>query len=474
MIDEHKKVILNKYERSLNQGERFWPDSIYKDLVVSFAIFLLLVGLAAFLGVPGEPKADPSDASYVPKPEWYFLFLFKFLALYGQIPWLGKIEWIATALIPGTAVLAILVLPLIDKNPYRHYSRRVLAITAGLVSVVAIVVLTLISDIPTAEGAGGGMTLGTLFQFLAGVIVPGLATLTLVGLAFLTRRAAFDAKRLQIWVAGVSSAAMLVLAILVLIITPPVKAAEETAVAGSLPEQILAGQDQYSVQCVECHGSEGEGGEIKGVEGLEQVVLAPINATDVMYTFTDDTLFNIIAYGQPDQGMPPFGKAYGGELSPSDIDSLVAFMRYTWDDRAELPAEVVQANAVPTLGPEEVPSYAVHIEPVFKRYCVSCHRPGKKNNNYLMRTYEEVIDTGDNAPNIFKGDLTSNMVRMLERQEIDAGGPMPPTKTLKPELIDIIKRWILAGMPNTAEDAAAVSAPPTPATTEEVITTATP
>jgi hypothetical protein len=35
--------------------------------------------------VAGEPKADPSDSTYIPKPEWYFLFLFKFLALYGQI-----------------------------------------------------------------------------------------------------------------------------------------------------------------------------------------------------------------------------------------------------------------------------------------------------------------------------------------------------------------------------------------------------
>jgi hypothetical protein len=41
----------------------------YKDLVVSFAIFIVLILLAAFIGVPGEPKADPSDSSYVPRPE---------------------------------------------------------------------------------------------------------------------------------------------------------------------------------------------------------------------------------------------------------------------------------------------------------------------------------------------------------------------------------------------------------------------
>jgi len=46
---------------------------------------------------------------------------------------------------------------------------------------------------------------------------------------------------------------------------------------------------------------------------------------------------------------------------------------------------------------------------------------------------------------------------MLNREEIDAGGPMPRTKALKPEVIDIWRRWIMAGMPNTAADAAAAS-----------------
>jgi mono/diheme cytochrome c family protein len=333
------------------------------------------------------------------------------------------------------------------------------------VSVTAIVVLTMISDIPTAEG-GGGVTLSSLLQFLAGVIVPGVATIALVGLAYAAQKTSIDPKRPQIWVAVISSLTMLVMGVLVLVLAPPVEATEEAGIAGSLSEQIIQGQDLYSVQCVECHGSEGEGGEIKGVEGLEGVILAPINASDVMYTFTDETLFNIVAYGQPDQGMPPFGKAYGGELSPSDMDSLVAFMRYTWDDRAELPAEVVQANAVPSLAPGQVPSYVEHIEPIFKRYCISCHRPGKKNNNYLMRTYEEVMTTGDHAPNINPGDLQSNNILMIDRQEIEAGGPMPPTKALKPELIDIIKRWVAAGAPNTAEEAAALAAPAAPAAPE--------
>jgi mono/diheme cytochrome c family protein len=235
--------------------------------------------------------------------------------------------------------------------------------------------------------------------------------------------------------------------------TPP--QAETGTLASSISEQILAGGDLYSIHCVECHGADGEGGEIKGVEGLEGVIVKPINSQDEMYTRSDATLADIIAFGQPSLGMPPFSKAYGGELSPGDIEAIVTFMRYTWDDRSELPAEAAQAAALPTLTPDEVPSYDVHIAPLMKRYCLSCHRPGKKNNNYTMATYEEIINSGDNAPNVIPGDLMSNMIRMLNREEIPAGGPMPPTKALKPEIIDIFIRWVLGGAPQTAEQAAA-------------------
>jgi mono/diheme cytochrome c family protein len=392
--DEQKQAYQAEYKKAKAKGVKFYPDIIYKDLLVSFAIFLLLVGLAIFVGVANEPPADPNDSSYVPRPEWYFLFLFQMLKYFP-----GQIEWIGTAVLPTIAIIALLLLPFYDRSPFRHWSKRKLAVSVMSVIVIGIVALTIIAA----------------------------AT------------------------------------------TPP---QEETTIAATLPEKILLGQDLYSVECVECHGADGEGGEIIGVEGLEGVVLAPINSKDIMYTRTDETLFHVIDYGQPDLGMPPFGKGYGGELARGDIEAIVAFMRYTWDDRSELPEEVAQAGAIPELGPDEVPSYEVHIAPIVKRYCVSCHRPGKKNNNYLMQTYDEVMESGDNAPNVIAGDLGSNLIRMINREEIDAGGPMPPTKALKPELIDIFQRWVLGGAPNTAADAA--SAAPSVESASPAAATATP
>lgn len=328
--------------------------------------------LATFVGVANEPKADPSDSSYIPRPEWYFLFLFQLLKYFP-----GVLEWVGTTIIPAIAVLALLLLPFYDQNPYRHWKKRLLAISIMSVIVLGMIALTLLATISTPSQAETG------------------------------------------------------------------------TLAVTLPQKISAGSDLFSIQCAECHGPEGEGGEIKGVAGLEGRVLEPINSKDVMYTRTDETLSNIISYGQPDLGMPGFSKAYGGELSVGDIDAIVAFMRYTWDDRSVLPKEVVP-GAIPTLAAGEAPNYDTHIAPIIKKYCSSCHRAGKTNNNYTMGSYEEMMTSGDHAPNVIPGNLNSNLIRMINRETIDAGGPMPPSKTLSPELITMFELWVKAGAPKTA------------------------
>jgi menaquinol-cytochrome c reductase cytochrome b/c subunit len=396
MNEEQRKSYLEKYHKAKEKGEKFWPDVIYQDLLVSFAIFVLLVGLATFIGVANEPKADPNDTAYIPRPEWYFLFLFQMLKYFP-----GKLEWVGTVFVPGAATLILFLLPFLDRSPNRHFSKRRVALTFMSVIVVGIIALTVLAAVTT----------------------------------------------------------------------PP--QSEVGAIASTIPEKISAGEELYAVQCVECHGSDGEGGEIKGVEGLEGTVVKAIHSQDVMYTRDDATLFNVINYGQPGLKMPPFGRQYGGELGPGDIDYIVIYMRYTWDDRMELPAEVVQAAVAPTLNANEVPSYEVHIAPIIKRYCLSCHRPGKKNNNFYMSTYAEIMTSGDHAPNVKPGDLASNLIRMIHREEIEAGGPMPPTKALNPELLALFERWVAGGAPNTSVDAMTLTTPATITTTFPLMATVT-
>lgn len=472
MNEEQKNSYKERYLQAKQKGVKFWPDIIYKDLIVSFAFFLLLIGLATFIGVAREPRADPSDSSYIPRPEWYFLFLFKFLALYGQIPVLGKIEWIAAAVIPGIGIAILFTLPFIDRNPYRHFSKRRIGIASMSVIIAWIVLLTILGGLPIPPNDAELKISNTLQTFVGLWIPVAVIMIFFVAAFFLGKR---EGPAPKYFFSGVASVAIVAMAVITFVVTsrasyypPP----EEELVAGSISEKIILGQDLYSIHCTECHGPDGEGGIIEGVEGLEGVELKPISSQDEMWTRSDQTFSDIIDLGQQDLGMPPFGLAYGGELKKSEIEYIVTFMRYTWDSRAEIPEDAAAAGAIPTLAEGEIPSYEVHIQPIAKRYCISCHRPNKENNNYLMGSYAEILETGDNTPNVIAGDLESHIIVTIHHESIfDATGaeiigPMPPTKQIKPEYIDIFEKWILAGMPETADEAATLQAEAAPAETE--------
>jgi mono/diheme cytochrome c family protein len=465
MNEETKKQIKAKYERELNDGERFWPDSIFKDVIMALGIFVLLIVLATFVGVHDTPKADPSDTSYIPRPEWYFLFLFKFLALYGQIPVLGKIEFIATVIIPLIAVGVLTLLPFLEKSPYRYYGKRVLPISVMAIFVVSMVTLTWISDVPTTSGEAGPYLAGIL-QTIGGLVVPGLAFLLLFIMAFTMKD---KAKKYMIWTAVIASVLMVAFTGATLLAAPETAVAEEE-IPVTLPERIVAGQDLYSVDCVECHGDDGSVATIEGVEGLEGREITPINSRDVLYTVTDSAMVEVISYGRPNYGMNPFGKAHGGELTRNQIDYMVTFMRYAWDDRFEMP-EIPEL--FPPLADGEVPSYDVHIAPITKRYCISCHRAGKDNNDFLMTSYEEMLTTGENADHdIVAGDINSYLLQTIQQTPIldengeEIIGVMPPKTVLKPDIVDVWVRWIMNDMPKTAEEAAALYVPPNPEATE--------
>ncbi len=466
-----KQKLQERYQQELHKGEFFWPDSVFRDAIVALGVVILVFLLATFVGVPNEPKVDPADTTYLPRPEWYFLFLFKFLALYGQIPVLGKVEWLATVVVPGLAIGLLLFLPFIERSQDRYYAKRAIPLAIMTLIVVDMVILTLMAEVPTVapQEAHLGWKLAVAMQPIAGLLIPGVGILLLLGLPRIAPQATW---RLPAWIAGVGAGTMIVLALAILVLHGLFATAEaraETTLPVTLAEQILAGQDLYSVHCVECHGEDGRVTVIEGVEGLDGTSISPIHSRDVLYTLNDASLAEIIAYGRPDLGMPPFGKQYNPEgLSKSEIDYIVLFMRYMWDDRFEPPAEVLRP-LFPPLAAGEVPSYEVHIAPIVKRYCVSCHRPGKSNNNYLMTTYEEILSSGDHADhNVIAGDPNSYLLLVVQGQAIQDAegreeiGVMPPRGNLPANAIDALIRWVMNGMPRTASDAARLTPVVTP------------
>jgi hypothetical protein len=86
---------------------------------------IVLFGMAALLPAPLGSPADPSDNSIIPRPEWYFLFLFQLLHYFE-----GKWETIGTFFLPNLAILLLLLVPFIDRNPDRRLNRRPFAVIA--------------------------------------------------------------------------------------------------------------------------------------------------------------------------------------------------------------------------------------------------------------------------------------------------------------------------------------------------------
>lgn len=105
--------------------QTFYPHHALKDTVAIALVFSALLTLAGLRAPELEAIADPLDATYLPRPEWYFLPLFQLLKYFP-----GQFEPVVTIVVPGLVVAALLLLPFLDRRPERHPSKRP-AVTAG-------------------------------------------------------------------------------------------------------------------------------------------------------------------------------------------------------------------------------------------------------------------------------------------------------------------------------------------------------
>lgn len=115
----------------------FWPEQIFKDVLISFLIFILLVYLSAFFPAPFSGLADPMDTLITPKPAWNFLFLYQILKF---LP--GPLEPLGTAGVPLVIVLLFGSLPFVDNSPEKNPFKRGFVVLSGLAFVGIILYLT--------------------------------------------------------------------------------------------------------------------------------------------------------------------------------------------------------------------------------------------------------------------------------------------------------------------------------------------
>jgi len=138
MIPSLKDAYWQHYTRLKKAGKPFYPFIVYKDAIAALIVFLIILTLAVLKGAELEARADPSSASYNPRPEWYFLFLFQFLKFFP-----GSMEAVAAIIIPTLFILLLFVLPFIDSHPLRrHPLDRPISTSIGASVLAGIVVLT--------------------------------------------------------------------------------------------------------------------------------------------------------------------------------------------------------------------------------------------------------------------------------------------------------------------------------------------
>ena len=89
---------------------KFWPDQILKDAVACLGVLAVVMLLAIFQGAELSAPADPAEPYSAARPEWYFLFLFRFLK-FESVDALG-LEF-GAIYVPGALMAILVLMPLI-------------------------------------------------------------------------------------------------------------------------------------------------------------------------------------------------------------------------------------------------------------------------------------------------------------------------------------------------------------------------
>ncbi len=117
----------------------FFPIVVNRVLLL-FLITTLALGLVSWFWPPpfGDP-ADPTDTSYIPKPEWWVLFLNQLVSIFS-----GAMSVVGTVIIPGGLAALLVLLPFMDRSPERRPAKRVKVMIIASVIILLLIWLSVI------------------------------------------------------------------------------------------------------------------------------------------------------------------------------------------------------------------------------------------------------------------------------------------------------------------------------------------
>jgi len=105
------------------------PDLVNRWLILFVTVAVVLGLVAAHWPAPLDSPADPTDSSYVPKPEWWVLSLNQLVSIFR-----GPVMFIGTVAIPGGLAVLLMALPFLDRSPERHpLQRKKSMLVAGII-----------------------------------------------------------------------------------------------------------------------------------------------------------------------------------------------------------------------------------------------------------------------------------------------------------------------------------------------------
>src|SRR5438093_5348799 len=152
---EERRAQFKKYKRDVQKrGKPFYPFAMFHDTVMSLVVVAVIIALAViwkfttpgdhentqpgWLGALYADKADSGTTSFVPRPDWYFYFLFYLLRIFK---WPNSVI-LGTIGIPTILLIILLVLPFVDLRRERRLLRRPVAVVAAVLVVLSMGVLT--------------------------------------------------------------------------------------------------------------------------------------------------------------------------------------------------------------------------------------------------------------------------------------------------------------------------------------------
>jgi menaquinol-cytochrome c reductase cytochrome b/c subunit len=150
-----KRARFQRYKDDVqDEGKPFFPHAMFHDTVMSLVVVCVIVALACiwyfdsseapgeegagYLGPRYTEEADPGTTSFVPRPDWYFYFLFYLLRIFK---WPNTVV-LGTVGIPTVLLILLLALPFLDTRRERRLLRRPVAIVAAVLVVISMGVLT--------------------------------------------------------------------------------------------------------------------------------------------------------------------------------------------------------------------------------------------------------------------------------------------------------------------------------------------